>query len=140
MIKLQNKHLKDVSEFLLGISLKGKKSRHRMRIVNALDQQNKKVAEEEIALLKEYAKLDEEGELIRKSDGSFDISDVKEFKKQQEDLYNEHFVIDDANLEGALQTIEKVVLDYDQELSNKDAFIHDYICQQFEESKEEDDQ
>ncbi|WP_162985744.1 hypothetical protein [Virgibacillus sp. Bac330] len=54
-------------------------------------------------------------------------------------MYNEHFVIDE-NLEGALQMIEKVVLDYDKELSNKGSFIHDYICQQFEESKEEDNQ
>ncbi len=138
LIKIQHKYLKDVGEFLLGISLKGKESRHRMRIVNVLNEQNQNVAEEEINLLKEYAKLDEDGELIRNADGSFDILDIKEFKKQQDDLYNEQFVINDTNLDESLQTVGKLVIDYDEELNNKDAFIHDYICQQYENHKSSD--
>lgn len=136
MIKLQYKHLKDVAEFMQeDLSSKGKKSRHRMRIVNAIAEQNKKVADEEIALLKEYAKTDDDGEIIQ-TDKGFDIGDVKGFKRQQEELYNEYFIIDDANLETALKTVEKLVFDYDKELNGHKAFVHDYICQQFEEQEE----
>jgi acetolactate synthase small subunit len=132
MIKLQNKELKDVAEFLKKLSLNGKKSVHRMRVVKVLEEQNKKLGEEELELLKEYVETDEKGEFVHESGNLKFKGDVKEFKKQQEDLYNEYFVLDDTNLESALKTLKEVVNDYNKELSEKDAEAHFTLVEAFE--------
>ncbi|WP_062052330.1 hypothetical protein [Bacillus sp. JCM 19034] len=140
-MKLQYKDLKVAADFLKKISLKGKKSVHRMRIVKVLEEQNKKFAEEELELLKSYAELDEQGELVPTQGGGFKIKedkDKKEFRKQQEELYQEYFVVDDKNLETALKTVEEVVNDYNKELSDKDAEAHFLLVEAFE-NKEGDE-
>ncbi|MCM3396494.1 hypothetical protein M3638_01420 [Oceanobacillus profundus] len=139
MIKLQNQDLKNVADFLQNtISVKGKKNIHRMRIVKALLQRNKDVGEEEIALLEEFAKLDDNGELKRNDAGGFDIEDTKGFSEQHKALYDEYFVIEDKNLESALKTVEKLVNDYDKELSGKQAEAHFILVEAFEENNTEE--
>ncbi|MEN2468011.1 hypothetical protein [Ornithinibacillus sp. JPR2-1] len=144
MIKIQNKHLGDVADFLLNtITAKGKKNIHRMRIVNALKERNKGVGEEELELLKEYAKKDEDDNVVQNENGRFVMEDAKEFKKQQDALYEEYFVIDDVNLKSALRTVEKLVNDYDKELVGKEAEAHFILVEAFEEvevSKTEEEQ
>ena len=140
MIKLQNKYLKNVADFLQNtVSAKGKKNIHRMRIVKALQERNKEVGEEEVTLLKEYAQLDDKGELKRNDAGGFSIEDTKGFGEQHKALYDEYFVIDDKNLESALKTVEKLVNDYDKELSGKQAEAHFILVEAFEESNIEED-
>lgn len=140
MIKLQNKYLKNVADFLQNtVSAKGKKNIHRMRIVKALQERNKEVGEEEVTLLKEYAQLDDKGELKRNDAGGFDIEDTKGFNEQHKALYDEYFVIDDKNLESALKTVEKLVNDYDKELSGKQAEAHFILVEAFEENNTEED-
>ncbi|MFS0591988.1 hypothetical protein AB1L05_10335 [Cytobacillus horneckiae] len=60
------------------------------------------------------------------------MEDAKEFKKQQEALYDEYFVIKDENLESALTTVKKLVNDYDMELTGKAAEAHFIIVEAFE--------
>ncbi|MDY7224667.1 hypothetical protein [Halalkalibacterium halodurans] len=136
MIKIPNKHLKDVSEFLRKLSLKGKKSVHRMRIVKVLEEQNKKLGEEEVELLKEYVETDEKGEFIYENEKLKFKNDAREFKKQQDELFNEYFVLDDTNLESALNTVKEVVTDYNKELSEKDAEAHFTLVEAFEKGEE----
>ncbi|MED4080094.1 hypothetical protein P4637_08845 [Halalkalibacterium halodurans] len=136
MIKIQNKELKDVSEFLRKLSLKGKKSVHRMRIVKVLEEQNKKLGEEEVELLKEYVETDEKGEFIYENEKLKFKNDAREFKKQQDELFNEYFVLDDTNLESALKTLEEIVNDYNKELSEKDAEAHFILVEAFERGAE----
>lgn len=136
MIKIQNKELKDVSEFLRKLSLKGKKSVHRMRVVKVLDEQNKKLGEEEVELLKEYVETDEKGEFVTENGNLKFKGSAKEFKKQQEELYNEDFVINDKNLESALNTVKEVVTEYNKELSEKDAEAHFVLVEAFERGAE----
>lgn len=139
MIKIQNKHLNNVSDFLLNtVSAKGKKNVHRMRIVKTLQEKHKEVSEEELTLLKEYAGEDEEGNIKRNQHGNFDIKDVKGFNEAHKELFDEYFVIDDKNLESALNTVEKLVNDFDKELSGKDAEAHFILIEAFEEQPEEE--
>lgn len=141
MIKLQNKYLKNVADFLQNtVSAKGKKNVHRMRIVKAIENKNKEVGEEEVTLLKEYAQLDDKGELKRNDAGGFDIEDTKGFNEQHKALYDEYFTIDDKNLESALKTVEKLVNDYDKELSGKSAEAHFILVEAFEENNTEEEQ
>jgi hypothetical protein len=136
MIKIQNKELKNVSDFLKKLSLKGKKSVHRMRIVKVLEEQNKKLGEEEVELLKEYVETDEKGEFIYENEKFKFKNDAREFKKQQDELFNEYFVLDDTNLESALNTVKEVVTDYNKELSEKDAEAHFILVEAFEKGEE----
>ncbi|AAU85101.1 hypothetical protein BCBBV1cgp54 [Bacillus phage BCASJ1c] len=141
MIKIQYKHLKNTSDFLLNtITAKGKKNIHRMRVVKVLQEKNDKVGEEELELLKEYAKTDENEEFVRLPNGNLDIEDPKTFKSQQESLYDEYFMIDDKNLVPALNTVEKLVNDFDKELSGKQAEAHFILVEAFENKKEENNE
>ncbi|GAF63638.1 hypothetical protein BTS2_0529 [Bacillus sp. TS-2] len=137
MITLQNKDLKRASEFLLKITLKGKKQIHRMRVVKVLQEQHKIFADEELELLKSFAELDEQGELVPAEGGGFKLAgDKKEFKKQQKELMNEDFIIEGKNLESALKTVEEVIMDYNKELSESDAEAHFLWVEAFEIAKE----
>ncbi|MBS3681788.1 hypothetical protein KGF86_16460 [Ornithinibacillus massiliensis] len=141
MIKIQNQYLKDVAEFLQNnITTKGKKNIHRMRIVKIIQDRYKEVVEEEVTLLKEYAKTDENGEVIRNKDGGLDIEDKKGFNEQHKALFDEYFVIDGINLEPALKTVEKLVNEHDKELVGKPAEMHFILSDAFEENKTEEEQ
>lgn len=139
MIKIKNKYLNDVANFLLNsVSAKGKENIHRMRVVKALQEKHKEVSEEEVELLKEYAGTDENGDIKRNEQGNFDVKDVKGFNEAHKALFNEYFVIDDANLESALETVKKLINDYDEELSGKQAEAHFILSEAFEKNAEED--
>lgn len=140
MIKLQHKHLKDIADFLLNtITAKGKKNVHRMRIVKVIDEKSKEVGEEEINLLKEFTHLDDDDNIKRKENGGFDFKDIKGFDKAHKELFDEQFIIDDKNLESALKTVEKLVNDFDKELSGKQAEAHFILIEAFEDNNTEED-
>ncbi|WP_017797559.1 hypothetical protein [Oceanobacillus kimchii] len=133
MIKIQHKHLKDAADFLQNtVSAKGKKNIHRMRVVKALNEKYEGVAEEEITLLKEYAKTDDQGEFVKNEAGGFDMDDYKGFNEQHKELFDEYYTLDDKNLEPALKTVEKLVNDFDKELSGKQAEMHYILAEAFE--------
>lgn len=135
MIKIQNKHLRNTAEFLYNtVTAKGKKNVHRMRIVKALEKRNKEVSEERLTLIEEYCGFDDNGEPKRKENGDLDIEDLKGFNKDFDALYDEYFVIDDKNLESALKTVEKLVNNFDKELSGNDAEAHFVLVEAFEEA------
>ncbi|MBN6890060.1 hypothetical protein ACUXCC_005567 [Cytobacillus horneckiae] len=132
-LKIKCKDLYNVADFLQNhVGAKGKKNIHRMRIVNTLSEKYKKVAEEEFSLLKDFAKTDDNGEPIRTEHGGFDMEDSKEFKKQQDALYDEYFIIKDENLQSALKSVEKLVNDYDKELTGNAAEAHFILVEAFE--------
>ncbi|WP_424475448.1 hypothetical protein [Oceanobacillus kimchii] len=132
LIKIQNKHLKDAAEFLQNtISAKGKENLHRMRVVKSFNEKYESIAEEEITLLKEYANTDINGELIKNESGGIEISDPYGFNKQHRELFDEYYILDDKNLESASQTVERLVNDFDKELSGKEAELHFILVESF---------
>ncbi|HLQ75180.1 MAG TPA: hypothetical protein VK107_03960 [Alloiococcus sp.] len=137
MIKFKNKDVQSVSNFLLNeVSLKGKKNIHRMRVVKELETHAKRFSDEELELLKEYAKTDDNDEFIRNEQGNLDIDDVKGFKEQQKELMNEEVTIEGANLESALNTVKDIVMDYNKELSGDNAEAHFLLVDAFEQVDE----
>lgn len=134
MIKLQNKDLKIVFDFLLSIGVKGKKNAHRTRVAKVIEEQSNVYAEEELTLLKDYCKTDENGDFVHLSNGNLDISDPKKFKEEQNALAEEYFAIDDNNLETALKTVKELVMEYNKELEGDDALAHFYLVDAFENS------
>lgn len=136
-IAIKVSYLPTATEFLYNLSLKGKQSRHRSRFVKAIQEKWKQVAEEEQDLLKEFAGVDENGEPKKKEDGSFDIKDVKGFKEQQKELFDELFVIEGGDATGYLKTVKEILFNYDEEVSGKTAEVYDYLCEVFEKSENE---
>jgi hypothetical protein len=135
-ISIKVSYLPAAVEFLYNLTLKGKQSRHRSRFVKAMQEKWKQVVEEEQELLKEYAGTDEEGNPNKKEDGSFDVKDVKGFKEQQKELFDELFVIEGGDATGYLKTVKEILLGYDGEVSGKDAEVYDYLYEVFENSDE----
>ncbi|MFD1453217.1 hypothetical protein [Oceanobacillus sojae] len=137
-ITLKNKDLKNVADFLQNtISAKGKKNVHRMRVVKAITEKDKGVREDEVTLLKDYAKLDDEGEIIFLDNGQPIIKEKKEFNEAHKALFEEEFILDDKNLEAALKTVETLVNEYNKELTGAMAEAHFILVEAFEADEEE---
>ncbi|MED5101065.1 hypothetical protein P9858_13145 [Niallia circulans] len=135
-ITIKVSYLPAAVEFLYNLTLKGKQSRHRSRFVKAMQEKWKRVVEEEQDLLKEFAGVDENGEPRKKEDGSFDIKDVKGFKEQQKELFDEEFILEGGDATGYLKTVKEILFDFDGEVSGKDAEVYDYLYEVFENSDE----
>ncbi|WP_339147629.1 MULTISPECIES: hypothetical protein [unclassified Sutcliffiella] len=138
-IKLKYAYIGEIITFLVNLSLKGKQNRHRIRLVNTLQEKYKQISAEEMALIKEYAGVDEEGQPNRTETG-FAIKDIKGFKKQQDELFEEEYVLEGGDYHGMLKTIKPIVLDYEGEVSGREAFVLDHLCEAFENADEESDE
>lgn len=137
-LTIQNKNLSDVAEFLLNeVSASGKKNIDRMRVFNAIDEKNQEIAKEEQEMLKEYAEVDEEGGFIRDDNDRIKFKDIKGFKKAQDELLEEQFVIDDANMQSALKTTKKLAENPDKKLTGKSAQAHFILDTAFEDCDED---
>lgn len=136
-IKLAYKYIGDIANLLINMPLKGKQARHRTRFVNLLIDKNKQIGEEELALIKEFAGVDEDGEPKRKENGNFDIADVPGFQKQQEEFLEEEYILEGGDHHGMLKTVKKIVLEYDGEVSGREGFVYDHLCEAFENSGDE---
>ncbi|QXE02777.1 DUF1617 family protein [Terribacillus sp. DMT04] len=134
-VKIENAKLGQAIDLLFNMPLKGKKSRHRSKLVKLLQERLKEVGDQELDLIKEFAGEDEEGNPKRKEDGSFAIDNPKEFRQQQDELFEEEYVIDGGDAQGMLKTVKEVLLNYDEELSGQKAVIYDYLCDAFEEEE-----
>jgi Protein of unknown function (DUF1617) len=134
-VKIENAKLGQAIDLLFNMPLKGKKSRHRSKLVRMLQDKLKEVGEQELDLIKEFAGEDEEGNPKRDEKDNFTIDDTKEFRKQQDELFEEEYVIDGGDAQGMLKTVKEVLLNYDDELSGQKAVIYDYLCDAFEQDE-----
>lgn len=137
-ITLKYEFIGEIIDFLINLNMKGKKNRHRVRFVNNLKEKHKQIAAEEMELIKEYAGVDDEGQAKRTENGGFDIRDIEGFKKQQDELFEEVFVLEGGDNHGMLKTMKSIVLDYDEEVNGRTAFVLDHLCEAFENAKEEE--
>ncbi|WP_018934313.1 DUF1617 family protein [Gracilibacillus lacisalsi] len=136
-VKIENRMLKPSIELLLDFPLKGKKSRHRTKFIKQLQDRLKEVDQNRAQLAKEHAKSDEDGEPIVIDDGKrYDIEDQEAFQADLKELYDEALVIDGGDNEGMLKTVKTVLLNSDKEWSGQQAFVYDYLCEQFEKGDE----
>ena len=105
---------------------------HRMRIVKALESQQEKLFSEETQLVKEFAVLDDNGNIKQDDNGSFFVTNRSEFETQQKQLLNEVFRIEDKNLSEALKTIKRLVNEFEDELSGESAEAHFILSEAIE--------
>lgn len=139
-MKFKNYEVEPLAKLLFNLSLKSKNSRMRTQFVNLLDAHFRGVVGEgRKILIEQFAKRDENGELVRNAENS-DLIDLKEETSQeyyQEDniLMNEYFYIEESEANNiVILTVAEIMLDGDFEVSGEDAVLYDKWCQQFEET------
>lgn len=136
-VRIKNHTLNPVVDFLYDLSLKGKESRHRTKLIKTLSNRVEEVVEHQNELLKQHCHLDEEGNPKMTNDGkNYDVIDVAAFSKDREDLYGEEVVIDGEDSQVMLTTVRGVLDDLDIEMSGQQAVLYDYLCQQFKVDEE----
>lgn len=136
---IENSKIGGAIQLLDKLSLKGKQSRHRSKMMKELSVQLKEVAEQEQVMLKEHCHLDEDGEPKKKNhDQEWDVKDVKEFSKDRNELYDEEFVLEGGNVTGYLKTVKEVLLNCELEWAGAEAEMYDYLCDEFEKDETEE--
>lgn len=138
-IKLQNKAIVPVFQFLQEVVLKGKASRGRTQFSKRLEEKNKEFNESLKELRKEYFKTDEEGELFVEN-GEFIAKD----KKKNKELDNKLQELDDEEIEiqfGEYSTKYEAMFaaldDIEDPLSGQSAYGYNELMDAFEANEEE---
>ncbi|SER00402.1 hypothetical protein SAMN05216232_3933 [Virgibacillus subterraneus] len=132
-LTVENVKLIPTINLLSELSLKGKESRHRSKIINELKGRAQEVTEQEAELIKEHSYLDDEGNPKKTDDGKgYNIKDMDAFVKDTNELYSEVFVLEGGNFTDPLKTIKQVLLNSDKEWKGQEAEIYDYLCEQLE--------
>lgn len=140
-LEIKNLYLAESINFLHGISLKGKKSRHRSRFIKMLEEKLEQYREDEMHIIKEYAKLDENGDPVT-NNNTYDIENIKGFKADQKELLEEVNIFEGGDATGILKTVKEIIFEYDEEVSGRTAEVYDYLYEAFENSntKEEENE
>ncbi len=138
-IKIENKMLTQVINFLYDLKLKAKPSRHRTKFIKMLSNRLQEFAEQEQELLKEHCHLDAEGNPLKTTDGKgYQLKNVEGFKNDRIELFDEYMVIEGADNERMLKVVKRVLEECDKELSGEDAAAYDYLLDQFEKEDEQE--
>lgn len=136
--EIKNSMISPAIKLLYDLKLKGKQSRHRTKFIKLLQGKMKELHAQELDLIKEYTGDDGDGGPKKREDGSFAIRPEDEiaFRKEQDELFDEPFVIDGGDNYLTLETVKDIVLEYDEEVSGSTAVAYDYLCEAFENMKD----
>jgi len=136
-IILANEILAPSVNFLQGITLKGKDSRARTKLVNLLTNQVRELQESEQALIDEYAKTDENGKQEKVENGNvkIDPNRTKEYLAEHSKLMLEQVEIEGGTYVNHIDDCEKILNDYDGELEGQNAQAYDALLDAFEAAK-----
>lgn len=130
---MKNFELKTFGDFLYELSLKGKESRMRSRFIALIEAHLELIQKERDILLKDYAKTDENGEVITEQDEDGNpfmlIGDATTFNLEMAKLMQEEFIIEvkDDNRE-MLKIVAEAVLNVDKEFSGFEAERYNRLC------------
>ncbi|MCD1023460.1 DUF1617 family protein [Enterococcus sp. SMC-9] len=118
-IKIKNKELANVEQFLGNLTMKGKQSIARSRMLQILEKKQKEFAEDRKSIVIAYAEKDDKGEAIVKEDGTYELSTKgnAEASKEIADLLEEDAVIDYGEYSSRLNDLEKFIIEFDDEVS-----------------------
>lgn len=133
ILVFKNYELKAFGEFLYELSLKGKESRMRSRFIKVLEDQLQLINNEREILLKDYAKKDENGELVfdKDKDGRefVILDDSYSYNLELSKLMQEDFIIEIKNDNTEMiKTIQDIVLNVDKEFSGIEAERYNRFC------------
>lgn len=133
-IKLENKMIVPVFQFLQGATLKGKATRGRNQFMKRLEEKSKEFNEALTEVRKEYFLLDKEGELIVE-DGNFIFkldADKKELEDKIKELNEEELEIQFGEYSTKYEALFKALDEYEESLSGQDALGYNELMDAYE--------
>ena len=130
-IKIENKYLTAVNNLLFNLKLKGKQTRARSKFLKLVLKKIEEFNEDEKTLVKEYAKLDKDGEPIVNGD-RYDIEDLKGYGKAVKELNDEVAIISGSEYVNSFEELKTVLDNLDIELEGADALAYDLLMDAFE--------
>ena len=142
-IEIENGKLAAASNFLYGVKLVRKQSRHRRHLIELIGKRLERLEEDRKELLESHSHTDDYGK-PRIHDGKYDVKDMVAFSNDQKELYKEALVIEGGDNREMIRTIKQVLKKLeDEEYEAQESDIYDYLCDQFavdeEENKNEGD-
>lgn len=135
--KLENKYVVFAGELLAKVPMKAGRSRHRQRIIKLLNENLALYNIERDELLKEFAMLDETGELVSDEEGQAVFgSDVAKqgFIDSVNELNNEFVIIEGEQNMSSLKKVYHGLDETDMRFADNDAVIYDYLMEALEDA------
>jgi hypothetical protein len=132
-IKLENRHIITLIPFLQSMKLRGERSRARSKFLALAMTSYESLHSSEVELLKEYAVLDESGELLQ-TDGAFTLKEetALEYHIEREKLFSEIAEIEGGTYTAHLELMRQILDDYDEDLSGETATLYDALWDSLE--------
>lgn len=138
-VEIENIKLAGCINVLDKLQLKGLKSIHRTRLINALGEKLQRIAEEERQLKIEHSNLDKEGNPII-VDGNYDIKDMDAFKNAMEDFYKEKAIIDGGDSQVFLRSVKQSLEESEIVWEGEEASNYAYLYDAFKAESKEDEE
>lgn len=132
---IKNYEIAPFGRFLFDLKLKGKESRMRTRFISLLESRLELINKEREQLLDDYAKKDEEGNILKEYNEEMKrdvvlLEDGQAYNAEVLKLMNEDFIIEEtADKIEMLKTIQEIVLNVDLEFSGNEAMQYERFCQ-----------
>jgi len=131
---LKNCELVPAIKFLNGMELRASDSRHRTKVLNLLNEAAKGLGESEIALVKEYAMLDANGDPIVSEQGNITLKQgkVSDYHTEHARLLDEEVAISGGIHAENIRAFGNVLKEYDGVISGDMANIYDRLMEEYE--------
>lgn len=128
-LKIKNKDLKDSIQFLENLSLKGKESRYRTKLINVLQIALNELIADELDLLKLHG-LFKDGGLLPKE--LQDADSARAFNEEYEEVTNETVTIDTGLFTEQIKNMKGVLENLTIDLSGRQAEVYDILLDELE--------
>lgn len=128
-LKIKNKDLKDSILFLENLSLKGKESRYRTKLINVLQVALNELIADELDLLKSHG-LFTDGRLLPKE--LQDADAARAFNEEYEEVTNETVTIDTGLFTEQIKNVKGVLENLTIDLSGRQAEVYDILLDELE--------
>lgn len=129
-ITIPNRHLATTITLLDSMPLKAAQSRARTKLLTLIKDAHVRFAEDEYALVAEYANLDDAGTPVIEKGGTFALQDptkTTEFLTAREELFASEAEVAGATYTNHLADVKTLLDNYDGELSGESADAYDVI-------------
>lgn len=138
-IKLENRLIVPVFEFLQNAVLKGKATRGRTQFLKRLEEKSKEFNEALETIRKEHFLCDEDGELlVFEDDWKFKEGfNTQKLESAIDELNKEEFEISFFEHSTKYESLFKALDEYDVDLTGKEAFGYSELMDAYEENEEE---
>lgn len=141
-IKLKNNELTEAIIFLKSIGLVGAPTRGKQKMINRLVEKNKEFLKEESDLIKEYAEVGEDGELIINDNNFVFLESVTKEQKEQlaearKELQDEIAEVAFTEYSSKYEALFKALQEYDKEIEPRFSYIYDMLLDAYEVNEEE---